>query len=192
MLKQLNGGGALLQVKRRSFFCQVKKKEVSGTVKSTDKLLKQMNLCCLKYICVFFLSDRTGGPNEASPSSPPSLASASPLSSSTRSDPTALMNKLIKAEWIILPGFVWCREFASVHVCVCLQAGALVHIYTDGSVLLTHGGTEMGQGLHTKMVQVPEINKLSRWFYLFSSSLIFTFFQFINPFFSRFSCCCFS
>ena len=36
----------------------------------------------------------------------------------------------------------------------CLQAGALVHIYTDGSVLLSHGGVEMGQGLHTKMVQV--------------------------------------
>ncbi|XP_053315311.1 xanthine dehydrogenase/oxidase [Spea bombifrons] len=34
------------------------------------------------------------------------------------------------------------------------QAGALIHIYTDGSVLLTHGGTEMGQGLHTKMIQV--------------------------------------
>lgn len=34
------------------------------------------------------------------------------------------------------------------------QAGALVHIYKDGSVLLTHGGTEMGQGLHTKMLQV--------------------------------------
>ncbi|XP_042188827.1 xanthine dehydrogenase/oxidase isoform X2 [Callorhinchus milii] len=34
------------------------------------------------------------------------------------------------------------------------QAGALVLIYTDGSVLVTHGGTEMGQGLHTKMVQV--------------------------------------
>ena len=35
-----------------------------------------------------------------------------------------------------------------------LQAGALVHIYNDGSVLVTHGGVEMGQGLHTKMIQV--------------------------------------
>uniref|UniRef100_A0A672VA96 Aldehyde oxidase 1 n=1 Tax=Strigops habroptila TaxID=2489341 RepID=A0A672VA96_STRHB len=34
------------------------------------------------------------------------------------------------------------------------QASALVHIYTDGSVLLTHGGIEMGQGIHTKMIQV--------------------------------------
>ncbi|XP_076621123.1 xanthine dehydrogenase rosy isoform X1 [Colletes latitarsis] len=34
------------------------------------------------------------------------------------------------------------------------QTGALVHIYTDGSVLLSHGGVEMGQGLHTKMIQV--------------------------------------
>ncbi|XP_011369071.1 xanthine dehydrogenase/oxidase [Pteropus vampyrus] len=34
------------------------------------------------------------------------------------------------------------------------QAGALIHVYTDGSVLLTHGGIEIGQGLHTKMVQV--------------------------------------
>ncbi|KIH93528.1 xanthine dehydrogenase/oxidase [Sporothrix brasiliensis 5110] len=34
------------------------------------------------------------------------------------------------------------------------QAGALVHIYHDGSVLLAHGGTEMGQGLHTKMVMI--------------------------------------
>jgi xanthine dehydrogenase/oxidase len=34
------------------------------------------------------------------------------------------------------------------------QAGALVNIYTDGTVLVTHGGTEMGQGLHTKMIQI--------------------------------------
>uniref|UniRef100_A0A8C0CEC5 Aldehyde oxidase 1 n=1 Tax=Balaenoptera musculus TaxID=9771 RepID=A0A8C0CEC5_BALMU len=33
-------------------------------------------------------------------------------------------------------------------------AAALVHIYLDGSVLVTHGGIEMGQGVHTKMIQV--------------------------------------
>jgi len=34
------------------------------------------------------------------------------------------------------------------------QAGALVHVYTDGSVLVSHGGTEMGQGLYTKVKQI--------------------------------------
>jgi xanthine dehydrogenase large subunit len=34
------------------------------------------------------------------------------------------------------------------------QAGALVNVYTDGTILVSHGGTEMGQGLHTKIQQI--------------------------------------
>ncbi|WP_298429310.1 xanthine dehydrogenase molybdopterin binding subunit [uncultured Jannaschia sp.] len=34
------------------------------------------------------------------------------------------------------------------------QAGALVHVYADGSIHLNHGGTEMGQGLHSKVAQI--------------------------------------
>jgi xanthine dehydrogenase large subunit len=34
------------------------------------------------------------------------------------------------------------------------QAGALVHVYSDGSIMLNHGGTEMGQGLFMKVAQV--------------------------------------
>lgn len=34
------------------------------------------------------------------------------------------------------------------------QAGALIHIYSDGSIHLNHGGTEMGQGLNTKIAQI--------------------------------------
>jgi xanthine dehydrogenase large subunit len=34
------------------------------------------------------------------------------------------------------------------------QAGALVHVYTDGSVQVNHGGTEMGQGVYIKVAQV--------------------------------------
>ncbi|XP_012887157.1 PREDICTED: aldehyde oxidase 4-like [Dipodomys ordii] len=48
------------------------------------------------------------------------------------------------------------------------QAAALVHIYLDGSVLLTHGGCELGQGLHTKMIQVAsrELNIPSSYIHL--------------------------
>ena len=34
------------------------------------------------------------------------------------------------------------------------QAAALVHVYSDGSIHLNHGGTEMGQGLFTKVAQI--------------------------------------
>lgn len=37
------------------------------------------------------------------------------------------------------------------------QAGALVVIYKDGSVILNHGGTEMGQGLHTKIIRIASL-----------------------------------
>jgi xanthine dehydrogenase large subunit len=42
-------------------------------------------------------------------------------------------------------------SFTSQHL---IQAGALVHVYNDGSIHLNHGGTEMGQGLNTKVQQI--------------------------------------
>ena len=65
----------------------------------------------------------------------------------TYSAPPTLSSIWIVFEYGYLYIFVFVYSF---------QAGALVHVYTDGSVLVTHGGTEMGQGLHTKMVQVSE------------------------------------
>ena len=51
-------------------------------------------------------------------------------------------------------GFVPVKFGISFTNAVLNQAGALVLVYTDGSVQLNHGGTEMGQGLHTKMLAI--------------------------------------
>uniref|UniRef100_A0A8D0W0U2 xanthine dehydrogenase n=1 Tax=Sus scrofa TaxID=9823 RepID=A0A8D0W0U2_PIG len=54
------------------------------------------------------------------------------------------------------------------------QAAALVHIYLDGSVLVIHGGCEIGQGLHTKMIQVAsrELNIPESYIHLPETSTI--------------------
>ena len=59
-------------------------------------------------------------------------------------------NKFKKRGLCVLPtkfGIAFTAKFMN-------QGGALVHLYTDGTVLVSHGGTEMGQGLHTKVSQV--------------------------------------
>ncbi|XP_070462904.1 aldehyde oxidase 4 isoform X7 [Equus przewalskii] len=54
------------------------------------------------------------------------------------------------------------------------QAAALVHIYLDGSVLVIHGGCEMGQGLYTKMIQVAsrELNIPQSYIHLSETSTV--------------------
>jgi xanthine dehydrogenase large subunit len=59
-------------------------------------------------------------------------------------------NELIKKGIAITP-VKFGISFTATHF---NQAGALVQVYTDGSVLINHGGTEMGQGLHTKVCQI--------------------------------------
>jgi xanthine dehydrogenase large subunit len=59
-------------------------------------------------------------------------------------------NRLIKKGLAITP-VKFGISFTATHF---NQAGALVQVYTDGSVLVNHGGTEMGQGLHTKVCQI--------------------------------------
>ena len=55
------------------------------------------------------------------------------------------------------------------------QAGALVKIYRDGSVLVSHGGTEIGQGLHTKMIQAdPSLHSIFEAIYHLATNRMFT------------------
>mmetsp|Transcript_340 Transcript_340/g.927 ORF Transcript_340/g.927 Transcript_340/m.927 type:complete len:1681 (+) Transcript_340:130-5172(+) len=59
-------------------------------------------------------------------------------------------NKYFKRGLALIPtkfGIAFTAQFLN-------QGGSLVHLYTDGTVLVNHGGTEMGQGLHTKVCQV--------------------------------------
>jgi len=60
-------------------------------------------------------------------------------------------NNLILRKGIALTPVKFGISFNVVHF---NQAGALVHVYTDGTILVNHGGTEMGQGLHTKVSQI--------------------------------------
>lgn len=59
-------------------------------------------------------------------------------------------NKVLKKGLSLVP-VKFGISFTATHL---NQAGALVHVYTDGSILVNHGGTEMGQGLNTKVAQV--------------------------------------
>ena len=59
-------------------------------------------------------------------------------------------NKILK-RGIALTPVKFGISFTATHL---NQAGALLHVYTDGTVQLNHGGTEMGQGLFTKVAQV--------------------------------------
>ena len=59
-------------------------------------------------------------------------------------------NKFLKKGIAITP-VKFGISFTLIHL---NQAGALVHVYNDGSVQVNHGGTEMGQGLHTKVASI--------------------------------------
>lgn len=59
-------------------------------------------------------------------------------------------NKYVKRGLAITP-VKFGISFTTTHL---NQAGALLHVYADGSVMINHGGTEMGQGLYTKVAQI--------------------------------------
>lgn len=100
------------------------------------------------------LTSRTAGRRGAWPSFPLSMASHFQPASLTR---FVQLNELFAN---VHGRFVCTGDTQCVRVCVSVwkKAAALVHIYKDGSVLVTHGGTEMGQGIHTKMQQVLSLS----------------------------------
>ena len=85
---------------------------------------------------------RAGGRTRARAATTPSAAPPSP--------PSTPRSPVLKQGLALTP----VKFGISFNVTHLNQAGALVHVYTDGSVLVNHGGTEMGQGLNTKVAQV--------------------------------------
>ena len=60
-------------------------------------------------------------------------------------------NNKFKKKGIAITPVKFGISFTTIHL---NQAGALVHVYTDGSIQMNHGGIEMGQGTHTKIAQL--------------------------------------
>ena len=60
-------------------------------------------------------------------------------------------NNKFKKKGIAITPVKFGISFTTIHL---NQAGALVHVYTDGSIHMNHGGIEMGQGTHTKIAQL--------------------------------------
>ena len=73
-----------------------------------------------------------------------------PRAGARRSRPSTPTSPVLKTGLALTP----VKFGISFNVTHLNQAGALVHVYADGSVLVNHGGTEMGQGLNTKVAQV--------------------------------------
>ncbi len=73
-----------------------------------------------------------------------------PHAAGRRSRPSTQQSRFLKKGLALTP-VKFGISFTLTHL---NQAGALVHVYTDGSVHLNHGGTEMGQGLYVKVAQV--------------------------------------
>ena len=70
-------------------------------------------------------------------------------------------NKTIVIQvWTVLTGMCQTCQGIAFTAYFLNQASTTIHIYTDGSVLVSHGGIEMGQGLNTKVAQVVADGKI--------------------------------